>query len=253
MQVTEFSELNNLNRCDLKSQRYFFSLSAYTLLLFDSLGGGISLKRKIIKKTISLHQFSIKLNGFISDWKFVVPLIFSVTGIVLGSVTAKGERGIYLKLGELTHQYISSDIDVSLYGNFMIHLLLPTIFAVMIFFSGLSVYGFFAVNFIPLSYSFIASTIVYFLLDTYTLKGLAYIAIMIMPYCILSLVSLIAITGESIMMSTLLIRTLGKSKRMNDYNFAVYYKNSIKYYLLIILAVVVRVLINMLFRNIFIF
>ena len=130
---------------------------------------------------------------------------------------------------------------------------MPTVFAVVIFFFGLSVYGCFTVNAVPLIYSFIFSMIVYFFLDTYTLKGLAYVAIMILPYCILSLSSLITITGESISMSQLLIKTLGKSKRLNDYNFGVYYKKTLTLYLFIILAVAVRIIMNKLFSNIFVF
>lgn len=187
------------------------------------------------------------------DWKFIIPIIFSVAGIIFGSLTAKGERGIYLKLSELINQYILSDTSVSLYENLTVHLLLPTIFAVAIFFFGLSVYGCFTVNVIPLVYSFIVSMIVYFLFETYALKGLAYVAIMLLPYGILSLVALIMLTGESIGMSQLLVKTLGKSKRLSDYSFGVYYKNSLKYYLLIILAVAVRIIMYKLFSSIFVF
>ncbi len=254
MPATESSELNKiLTAVILSHSGIFFSLSAYVLLLFDSLDGGISLDKKIIKKPLNLHRFSMKLNNFIPDWKFITPVIFSVAGIIFGSLTAKGERGIYLKLSELISRYILSETSITLHENFMIHLLLPTIFVVIIFFSGLSVYGCFAVNTIPLLYSFFASMIVYFLFDTYALKGLAYVAIMIIPYCILSLFSLITITGESISMSQLLIKTLGKSKRLNDYNFVTYYKNSLKYYLFIILAVAVRIIMHKLFSSIFIF
>ena len=195
----------------------------------------------------------MNFNKIMPDWKLITPIFFSVAGIIFGSLTAKGERGIYLKLSELINQYVLSDASVSIYENLTLHLLLPTIFAVVIFFFGLSVYGCFTVNAVPLIYSFIFSMIVYFFLDTYTLKGLAYVAIMILPYCILSLSSLITITGESISMSQLLIKTLGKSKRLNDYNFGVYYKKTLTHYLFIILAVTVRIIMNKLFSNIFVF
>lgn len=211
------------------------------------------MNKKIINQPVNLHKFKIKFNNYMPDWKVVTPVIFSVAGIILGSKTAKGERGIYLKLSELINQYVLSDASVSIYENLTLHLLLPTFFAVVIFFFGLSVYGCFTVNAVPLIYSFIFSMIVYFFLDTYTLKGLAYVAIMILPYCILSLASLITITGESISMSQLLIKTLGKSKRLNDYNFGVYYKKTLTHYLFIILAVAVRIIMNKLFNNIFVF
>ena len=209
--------------------------------------------KKNITKPVNLHKFSIKFNKFIPDWKFIIPVIFSVAGIIFGSLTAKGERRIYLKLSELINQYIISNSDGSLYEELTVHLLLPTIFAVVVFFLGLSVYGCFAVNAVPFAYSFIASMIIYFLFETYALKGLAYVAIMILPYCILSLVSLITITGESISMSQLLIKTLGKSKRLNNYNFGIYYKSSLKYYSFIILAVALKIIMYKLFRGIFVF
>ena len=168
-------------------------------------------------------------------------------------MTEKGERVIYLKLSELINQNILSDAGVTLYESLAVYLLLPTIFAVAIFFFGLSVYGCFTVNVIPLAYSLFSSMIVYFLFETYALKGLAYVAIMLLPHCILSLVSLIMLTGESISMSQMLIKTLGKSKRLNDYCFGAYYKNCLKYYLLIILAVVARTMMSKLFSGIFVF
>ena len=187
------------------------------------------------------------------DWKLITPIFFSVAGIIFGSLTAKGERGIYLKLSELINQNILSDAGVTLYESLTVYLLLPTIFAVAIFFFGLSVYGCFTVNVIPLAYSLFSSMIVYFLFEMYALKGLAYVAIMLLPYGILSLVALIMLTGESIGMSQLLVKTLGKSKRLSDYSFGVYYKNCLKYYLLIILAVAVRVIMYKLFSSIFVF
>ena len=195
----------------------------------------------------------MNFNKIMPDWKLITPIFFSVAGIIFGSLTAKGERGIYLKLSELINQNILSDAGVTLYESLMVYLLLPTIFAVAIFFFGLSVYGCFTVNVIPLAYSLFSSMIVYFLFETYALKGLAYVAIMLLPYCILTLVALIMLTGESIGMSQLLVKTLGKSKRLSDYSFGVYYKNSMKYYLLIILAVAVRVVMYKLFSSIFVF
>lgn len=209
--------------------------------------------KKFIKKPVNLHKFSMNFNKIMPDWKLITPIFFSVAGIIFGSLTAKGERGIYLKLSELINQYILSDTSVSLYENLTVHLLLPTIFAVIIFFFGLSVYGCFTVNVIPLAYSLFSSMIVYFLFEKYALKGLAYVTIMLLPYGILSLVALIMLTGESIGMSQLLVKTLGKSKRLSDYSFGVYYKNSLKYYLLIILAVAIRVIMYKLFSSIFVF
>ena len=195
----------------------------------------------------------MNFNKIMPDWKLITPIFFSVAGIIFGSLTAKGERGIYLKLSELINQNILSDAGATLYESLTVYLLLPTIFAVAIFFFGLSVYGCFTVNVIPLAYSLFSSMIVYFLFETYALKGLAYVAIMLLPYGILSLVSLIMLTGESISMSQMLIKTLGKSKRLNDYCFGAYYKNCLKYYLLIILAVVARTMMSKLFSSIFVF
>lgn len=209
--------------------------------------------KKIITKPVNLHKFNIKFNSFMPDWKLITPVIFSVAGITCGSLAAKGERGIYLKLSELINQYIISDSGASLYESLTVNMLFPTLFAVVIFFSGLSVYGCFAVNAVPFLYSLFFGMVVYFFFDTYALKGLAYVTIMILPYCILSLVSLIKITGESISMSRLLIKTLEKSKRLNDYNFGLYYKNSLKYYLFIILAVAVKIIMHKLFSSIFVF
>lgn len=205
------------------------------------------------KKPVSLHKYSVKINGFMADWKFILPVLFSIFGIFIGSLTAKGEGELYLKLCNLIKIYLLNAQAENIYINFLIYLILPSTFAVIIFFTGLSVYGILFVNVIPFAYSSALSVLVYYLYNDYALKGLGYIAIMILPYGILTLLSIILLTGESISMSQQIMKTLSKSKRIKEYNFTFYYKNCLKSYLFIIVATVIKILMDKLFFGLFIF
>lgn len=211
------------------------------------------MEKMLIRKPLNLHGYKLKINNFMPNWKFILTIIFSIIGIFLGSSAAKGEWLLYIKLTEFVQNFmINSDVSL-LYGKFFVYLLVPTVFAVVLFFIGLSVCGCFCANFFPMLYGFIISEIVYYFFENYSLKGLAFVVIMIIPYSVLSLCSLIMLCSESVSMSQTLLKTLGKSKRISDYNFAKYYKNSLRSYLVIILAVVIWFVMQKLFSSIFIF
>ncbi len=205
-----------------------------------------------VKKTLNLHKYSIRVSKLLYDWKYVLPLVTSVAGILSGSALAKGEGA----LSQYTSNFISSFLSNNSYEMFagiIIYLLIPTIFATIIFFCGLSVYGCFASIFIPFCYSGIISIVTYYLYSNYTLKGLAYCVILIFPYAVLSLFSLILISGESITMSGVLLNKLNKKSRDTEYTFSYYCRNCFKSYIFIILSTVVKSILDRLFIHLFVF
>ena len=206
-----------------------------------------------IKKTLNFHKFSVRVNNFMLDWKLILILISTVSGIILGSLTAKGEGTQFLKVEEFINNYLIKFESENLYSVFIIYLIIPTIFATILFFSGMSLIGVPTACIVPFVFSLISSTVIYYMFDMYALKGLAYIVIMLMPYIILSLLSLILLSIETIKMSQYLIRTISKSKRNSDYNFTVFYKNYLKSYALIIIACIIKITIEKLFIGLFIF
>ncbi len=206
-----------------------------------------------LKKTLNLHKYNLRVADIISNWKLILPIGFSVVGLVMGSCLAKGEGDVYLKISELIKQLLLNDSNKSVYASFIIFLLIPTVFAFAIFFSGLSIYGGIIANIIPAFFSFAVSIITYFFYSNYTLKGLAYCVIIIFPYAVLSLLSLILLTGESITMSQVLLKSLNKNFRSENYKFSFYYKNCLKSYIFIILATILKIIIDKLFLGIFVF
>lgn len=206
-----------------------------------------------IKKTLNLHKYSLRVNDIMLNWKIILPLIFAVAGIVCGAVIAKGEGALYRKLCETVIHYILNGSERNIYENILIYLLIPTSFAVALFFSGLSVFGVLTSVSVPLAYSFINSMLVYYFYSEYALKGLAYTVIILFPYIIISLYSLIIITGESISMSGYLLNTMSKSSGKADYNFKMYYKQTAKGYLFIIISVAIKTIVDGLFIDLFAF
>lgn len=205
------------------------------------------------KRTLNLHKYRLKFEDMLSDWRIILPVIVAVIGIIAGSMIAKGEGAIYLSISQHIKNLLIRTENQSNYTSLFIYLLIPTVFAVAIFFSGLSVYGSITVNTIPFIYGLLSGIFTYYLFGTYTLKGLGYIVIMFLPYAVFSLFSLILMTTESIDMSQVLLKKLIRTSRMSDYNFNKYYKNCIKSYIFIIIAAVIKTVLDGLFVGLFVF
>lgn len=205
------------------------------------------------KKTLNLHKISVKLGVFMSNWKITLPSAIAVAGIFTGTIIAKGESSLYFSAVEYILKLIIKPDNQSNYAGLIMSLLIPTAFAVVIFFNGLSVYGNITVNLIPFVYGMISGLVTYHLFNSYTLKGLGYIVIMFLPYAVLSLFSLILMTAESIDMSQVLLKKLSRSKRISDYSFSNYYKNCLKNYIYIIIAALIKTVLDSLFADLFIF
>ena len=206
-----------------------------------------------LKKTLNLHKFSVKVSDIISNWKFILPLIFSLTGLILGSSAAKGQGTVYQKIAEYFPLIINNSENIFVLNNFLRYMMLPTVFIAITFFIGLSAFGGLLVNSIPLIYGYLIGGLSYYLYSTYSLKGLAYCVILIFPYAAVSMLSLILSSRESINMSELLIKCISKSKKFYDYNFSVYYKSYLKNYVLIIASAVLKVVLDYLFLSLFTF
>ncbi len=206
-----------------------------------------------IEKPLDLHKFSIKINDIMSNWKIIIPVAISVLGIFAGAMVAKGEGAFYHNIIPYVQKFLLKSENQSNYASLTIYLLVPTIFAALIFFSGLSVYGSITVNIIPFAYSFMSGVITYYLFKSYTLKGLGYIVLMFLPYAVLSLLALILMTAESVDMSQVLLKKLSRTKRMSDYGFNNYYRNCIKGYIMIIVAAIIKTVLDSLFVGLFIF
>ena len=211
------------------------------------------MKKIRMRKPLDLHKYRLKLNEICINWKLILPVAASVVGIFAGSIIAKGEGAVYFNITQYIKKLIMQPDNQSNYVSLIIYLLIPTVFAVVIFFSGLSVYGNITVNIIPFLYGVVSGIFVYYLFGTYTLKGLGYIVIMFIPYAVISMFSLLMMTSESIDMSRLLLKKLGRSSRMSEYSFNKYYKNCLKCYVFIIIAAVIKTMLDSLFVGLFVF
>ena len=211
------------------------------------------MKNLKIKKTLNFHKYCIGVNGFEFDWKLILVMISTISGIIIGSLTAKGEGSLYLNVVEVINNYLVDNEFETTYSVFIVYLLIPTVFAMILFFSGMSLIGVPTACIIPFTFSLSGSIVIYYMFDAFALKGLAYIVIMLLPYLIVSLLSLMLLSIETIKMSQYLIRTISKTKRNSDYNFTLYYKNYLKSYALIIIACIIKITIDKLFVGLFTF
>lgn len=206
-----------------------------------------------VKKTLNLHKYSVRVNDFVLDWKIILPVLFSVSGLIIGCMYAKGEGALYSKVTLYFSQSVINQTVTQLVPYLLKSLLIPSVFAGLLFFFGMSAYGGFIASIFPMIFACFTGIISYYMYLNYTLKGLAYCVIIVFPYAVFSLISIILCTAESINMSELILRSISKSKKFSDYSFNAYYKSYIKNYAYILLAAVIRLIMEYLFGGLFSF
>ena len=205
------------------------------------------------KKTLNFHKYSLKATEIMSNWKLFLPIIFSFAGIISGCIGGKGEGKLYLKITNYFTTVILTRDITSIGSEFLIYLIFPAVFLIVIFFLGLSVFGALITNVMPLIYGYIIGCISFFLYNEYTLKGLGYCIIMIFPYGTLCLLAIVLCCRESINMSEYIMKSISKTTKFPNYGFAVYYKSFFRNLIFIVGASALKTILEYLFGGLFAF
>lgn len=205
------------------------------------------------KKTLNFHKYSLKATEIMSNWKLFLPIIFSFAGIISGCIGGKGEGKLYLKITDYFTTVILTRDITSIGSEFLIYLIFPAVFLIIIFFLGLSVFGALITNVMPLIYGYIIGCISFFLYNEYTLKGLGYCIIMIFPYGTLCLLAIVLCCRESINMSEYIMKSISKTTKFPNYGFAVYYKSFFRNLIFIVGASALKTILEYLFGGLFAF
>ena len=205
------------------------------------------------EKTLNFHKYSLKATEIMSNWKLFLPIIFSFAGIISGCIGGKGEGKLYLKITDYFTTVILTRDITSIGSEFLIYLIFPAVFLIVIFFLGLSVFGALITNVMPLIYGYIIGCISFFLYNEYTLKGLGYCIIMIFPYGTLCLLAIVLCCRESINMSEYIMKSISKTTKFPNYGFAVYYKSFFRNLIFIVGASALKTILEYLFGGLFAF
>lgn len=205
------------------------------------------------KKTLNFHKYSLKATEIMSNWKLFLPIIFTFAGIISGCIGGKGEGKLYLKITDYFTTVILTRDITSIGSEFLIYLIFPAVFLIIIFFLGLSVFGALITNVMPLIYGYIIGCISFFLYNEYTLKGLGYCIIMIFPYGTLCLLAIVLCCRESINMSEYIMKSISKTTKFPNYGFAVYYKSFFRNLIFIVGASALKTILEYLFGGLFAF
>lgn len=205
------------------------------------------------KKTLNFHKYSLKATEIMSNWKLFLPIIFTFAGIISGCIGGKGEGKLYLKITDYFTTVILTRDITSIGSEFLIYLIFPAVFLIVIFFLGLSVFGALITNIMPLIYGYIIGCISFFLYNEYTLKGLGYCIIMIFPYGTLCLLAIVLCCRESINMSEYIMKSISKTAKFPNYGFAVYYKSFFRNLIFIVGASALKTILEYLFGGLFAF
>lgn len=205
------------------------------------------------KKTLNFHKYSLKATEIMSNWKLFLPIIFTFAGIISGCFGGKGEGKLYLKITDYFTTVILTRDITSIGSEFLIYLIFPAVFLIVIFFLGLSVFGALITNVMPLIYGYIIGCISFFLYNEYTLKGLGYCIIMIFPYGTLCLLAIVLCCRESINMSEYIMKSISKTTKFLNYGFAVYYKSFFRNLIFIVGASALKTILEYLFGGLFAF
>ena len=205
------------------------------------------------KKTLNFHKYSLKATEIMSKWKLFLPIIFTFAGIISGCIGGKGEGKLFLKITDYFTTVILTRDITSIGSEFLIYLIFPAVFLIVIFFLGLSVFGALITNVMPLIYGYIIGCISFFLYNEYTLKGLGYCIIMIFPYGTLCLLAIVLCCRESINMSEYIMKSISKTTKFPNYGFAVYYKSFFRNLIFIVGASALKTILEYLFGGLFAF
>lgn len=205
------------------------------------------------KKTLNFHKYSLKATEIMSNWKLFLPIIFSFAGIISGCIGGKGEGKLFFKITDYFTTVILTRDITSIGSEFLIYLIFPAVFLIVIFFLGLSVFGALITNVMPLIYGYIIGCISFFLYNEYTLKGLGYCIIMIFPYGTLCLLAIVLCCRESINMSEYIMKSISKTTKFPNYGFAVYYKSFFRNLIFIVGASALKTILEYLFGGLFAF
>lgn len=205
------------------------------------------------KKTLNFHKYSLKATEIMSNWKLFLPIIFTFAGIISGCIGGKGEGKLYLKITDYFTTVILTRDITSIGSEFLIYLIFPAVFLIVIFFLGLSVFSALITNVMPLIYGYIIGCISFFLYNEYTLKGLGYCIIMIFPYGTLCLLAIVLCCRESINMSEYIMKSISKTTKFPNYGFAVYYKSFFRNLIFIVGASALKTILEYLFGGLFAF
>lgn len=205
------------------------------------------------KRTLNFHKYSLKATEIMSNWKLFLPIIFSFAGIISGCIGGKGEGKLFLKITDYFTTVILTRDITSIGSEFLIYLIFPAVFLIVIFFLGLSVFGALITNVMPLIYGYIIGCISFFLYNEYTLKGLGYCIIMIFPYGTLCLLAIVLCCRESINMSEYIMKSISKTTKFPNYGFAVYYKSFFRNLIFIVGASALKTILEYLFGGLFAF
>lgn len=205
------------------------------------------------KKTLNFHKYSLKATEIMSNWKLFLPIIFTFVGIISGCFGGKGEGKLFLKITDYFTTVILTRDITSIGSEFLIYLIFPAVFLIVIFFLGLSVFGALITNVMPLIYGYIIGCISFFLYNEYTLKGLGYCIIMIFPYGTLCLLAIVLCCRESINMSEYIMKSISKTTKFPNYGFAVYYKSFFRNLIFIVGASALKTILEYLFGGLFSF
>lgn len=205
------------------------------------------------KKTLNFHKYSLKATEIMLNWKLFLPIIFTFAGIISGCIGGKGEGKLYLKITDYFTTVILTRDITSIGSEFLIYLIFPAVFLIVIFFLGLSVFGALITNVMPLIYGYIIGCISFFLYNEYTLKGLGYCIIMIFPYGTLCLLAIVLCCRESINMSEYIMKSISKTTKFPNYGFAVYYKSFFRNLIFIVGASALKTILEYLFGGLFAF
>lgn len=205
------------------------------------------------KKTLNFHKYSLKATEIMSNWKLFLPIIFTFAGIISGCIGGKGEGKLFLKITDYFTTVILTRDITSIGSEFLIYLIFPAVFLIVIFFLGLSVFGALITNVMPMIYGYIIGCISFFLYNEYTLKGLGYCIIMIFPYGTLCLLAIVLCCRESINMSEYIMKSISKTTKFPNYGFAVYYKSFFRNLIFIVGASALKTILEYLFGGLFAF
>lgn len=208
-----------------------------------------------MEKGYELKRNKFSFKGFISNNKTLVVLMISlILGIISGSFLLKNAD-------ESTKNYINilflnnfkPEIKISPWSVFVSSVSSTFIFIIMVFFMGLSAWGFVLIPFIPVLRGLCIGFCEGYLYSSFGMKGLIFHLIVLFPGIILSSLAIILMSKEAMKISYDISSTifLDEHKKDNRDYLRLYIMRTGCVMIIIVVSSVIDLIFNLLFSGLF--
>lgn len=196
-----------------------------------------------MRRSTVVNLNRVKFAQFLGKNHLIILLTFMfIAGVAVGSITIGKSQNV-LKLSEyFLNTYVSQRMDVSFFSILFSSFFTSLLTVLFVFVSGASMLGVITVPIWVVLRGFLYGAVSSFLYSEYSVKGIAFNAVMVIPAAVVFVISFLLAAKESVKFSIIMAKlTLPRSKPVNLY---IDFRNYCARYTFFCVAILISALID---------